>query len=505
MTTLMLILAAGCSPALDPFPPDCRGGLDPDTDYLEVVQAYADAMIEEGRDRYGDQHSPLFAVTLDRQTTRLPEGLRRRAIGRLGFEEWGVRPQDRIMEGGNPMRHQNLYQTLYALSTVTGDPRYEAEADSAIAWFFRHAQDPTTGLLAWGDHAGWDFRRDEPAGIDIHEFSRPWVLWDRTFTLAPEPAERFARALWDHQIGDRETGAFSRHARLSEHGPGTGAEFPRHAGFFIATWAEAFERTGDGVFLEAIETLLDFYARHASAATGAIPAEVGNPRSGDVMLWPQSNLSMAIDLEGAAEGESLPRALVDRMRDVAQGIDEVYWRLPHAVHEPQGGLVQRSHIHTLEAVSVIPGYSDPYTDRWGGAYGHNATVRIANTVLMRYRQTGAPEYRRLVLDAAAQYLESEPDPHAVLYPGTLGDAIFLMLGAHELTGDGRFLRRADDFGRLALERFFDDTSPLPCATSHHGHYESNINRPDTLVMALLALWGRTHAPGTELRILWTDR
>ena len=35
-------------------------------DYLPLVRAYADAMIHNGRDTYGREHSPLFAAALDR-------------------------------------------------------------------------------------------------------------------------------------------------------------------------------------------------------------------------------------------------------------------------------------------------------------------------------------------------------------------------------------------------------------------------------------------------------
>ena len=37
-------------------------------DYLKIVKAYADTMIERGRDTYGEQHTPLFAAALDRHT-----------------------------------------------------------------------------------------------------------------------------------------------------------------------------------------------------------------------------------------------------------------------------------------------------------------------------------------------------------------------------------------------------------------------------------------------------
>ena len=477
---------------------------DPSAIYLQVVSEYADAMLEHGQDRYGEVHTPLFAAVLDRKTLALPEGNNLQKIKNLDFSEWGVRSHDRILDGANTMRHQNLYQTLYALTDITGDATYAEQADKAIAWLFQNTQSEKTGLIAWGDHAGWSFYDNSPTGLDIHEFSRPWILWNRTFELVPDQSERFAYGLWDHQIGDQESGAFSRHAKLSEHGPGTGHEFPRHAGFFIDTWTEAYGRSGDSVFIHAITTLLDFYDRHASEVTGAIPAEVDNPRSNSVMLWPQSNLSLAIDLWRSAATGYLPDELVQRMRNRALQIDEVYHLLPHKVHEG-GGFVQRSHIHTLEAITLLAEHEDPYTDRWGGAYGHRATVKVANKCLLRYRQTSNEAYRQLVLDAALQYLDSEPDPDLIVYPGTLGDAIFLMAGAYELTGDQQFLNRADHFGNMALEMFFDNDSPLPRATSVHDHYEANINRPDTLMMALLRLWGLLSEQDDHFNVTWIDR
>ncbi len=477
---------------------------DASSEYIQVVRAYADAMIENGRDHYGEIHSPLFAVTLNRETLTLPEGEFLNEIQELGYGDWGIRNSDRILNGANPMRHQNLYQILYALTDATGDSYYAEQADNALTWFFQNGQSEATGLMAWGDHAGWNFYENIPAGIDIHEFSRPWILWQRTFELVPEQAERFAYGLWHHQIGNQETGAFSRHATLSEHGPGTGWDFPRHAGFFIDTWSETYTRTGDPMYLDAIETMLDFYERNASEKTGAIPAEIDNPRSENLMLWPQSNLSLAIDLWRSIN-EQLPEELNQRMREMALKIDLVYHQLPHKVHENGGGFVQRSHVHTLEAITLLNQHESPYTDRWGGAYGHRATVKVANKCLLRYRQTGSEEYRKLVLDSASQYLESEPDPEQVVYPGTMGDAIFLMLGAYELTGGQRFLNRADHFGRLALETFFDDHSPLPRATSLHDHYEANINRPDTLMMALLKLWEAFNELERDLSLVWIDR
>ena len=158
-------------------------------DYLKMVRDYADAMLEQGRDVYGTQHSPLFAEALDRKTGRLLEGDALQQVAGLPFDQWGIRPHDRMLAGANPQHCENLYQILYALSTLTGEPRYAEAADQSLQFFFTHCQSPATGLLWWGEHAGWDFRTEQriekPAGT-THEFYRPWVLWDRSWQLAPE-------------------------------------------------------------------------------------------------------------------------------------------------------------------------------------------------------------------------------------------------------------------------------------------------------------------------------
>ncbi len=61
-------------------------------DYLEIVKAYANTMIKDGRDTYGTKHSPLFASALDRHTMRIGS-----------FDDIpGVRKTDRSFSGANP-------------------------------------------------------------------------------------------------------------------------------------------------------------------------------------------------------------------------------------------------------------------------------------------------------------------------------------------------------------------------------------------------------------------
>jgi hypothetical protein len=258
LTIRLPAVLAIAAAAAAPVAAAAEGG--PKCDYLKIVRDYADAMIAQGRDVYGEGHSPLFAEALDRRAMRMLEGDSLKEVKNIPREKWGIRPHDRMIEGGNPQHCLNLYQILYALAEVTGEKRYAKEADRSLEFFLEHCQSPTTGLFCWGEHAGWDFRAekriDKPAG-NTHEFYRPWVLWDRSWQLAPEPCRRFALGLWEHQIGNHGTGDFSRHAAIDSHGPGTEAPYARHGGFYIETWATAYEKTGRKVFVEAIESVLD--------------------------------------------------------------------------------------------------------------------------------------------------------------------------------------------------------------------------------------------------------
>jgi hypothetical protein len=242
-----------------------KQSVDKRTDYFRIVKSYADTLLEHGRDIYGKVNSPLIATTLDRRSLGIFEQEELDSLWQIRLKDWDnwrIRNRDRMLTGANPMHDQNLYQVLYALTEITGDAHYAQEADRTIEWFFRHCQSPSTGLMAWGEHMGWDFntetlitwRKGKHHGgrmqeYNTHEFARPWVLWERSFELAPEACERFAVGLWEHQIGDHETGNFSRHANYEMHQTFVDSEYPRHGGFYIATWAQAYRSTKDpGLF-----------------------------------------------------------------------------------------------------------------------------------------------------------------------------------------------------------------------------------------------------------------
>lgn len=470
----LLLVAAVVGPELPAVAAQpLRGG-----DYLAAVRAYADAMIRDGRDRYGREHTPLFAAVLDRSTMQI--GPRER-FGRIE----GVRETDRSIGGANPQVDVALYRILHALSEITGEPKYGAEADQALGYFFLHGQSPATGLMAWGEHLYWDFEHEKCQGIDrSHEVGGEWPFWDRCYRLAPEACWNFALGQWDHQVADKATGDFSRHAQYSRHGPQRGSDFPRYAGQMIVNWADAHARPENArrerrpELIEAITCLV----RRMESNMEQTTAKVLPALAGADYVWPSSNLELARCLwKAAGMIESTHGALAERMRALALRQDENFLRAPHQITSGGGFAVT---LHTETGQPRSRAMNKPFTSSWSSGYGYSAHAAPANLCDERRQQLVgshpalADRFRALVIAAAGQYLTAEPDRGELQKPDAFADVIDLLLNAAALTGERKYLDRADHFGRVGCELFLGDGRPLPKATNRHEHYETITGGPD---------------------------
>ena len=451
-------LAAG--PAPEPEPPASPSLLDP-------VRRYADTMIERGRDTYGPRKSGLLLSALDR-TTLSPLAVRPAPPG-------GIRREDRAgppwsaLTGANPQLDQNLLRVFYALSQITGDDKYARAADEELSWFLKNTSAPKTGLLPWGEHMFWDVMEDTPAsgGTEfVHEFARPWVLWDRCFALAPEESRRFASALWEHQVADQRTGAFDRHATYSEHGPRDGKDFPRHAGFYIATWAYGYKYTKDPAFLRAIETLLARFERKRIQKDGTAIATIG-----------------PLDCETAAGMVSEP--LAGRLRAFAEQEDELIL----------------SDLRKSPDVAGAPRPAQP--PLWRTGYAASTQASTAMFCLARHEQVGKTAYRDVLLAIADRYVDALPEEDLDAWPMAFAHAISTHVAAHRFTQRPVYLEQAARLARTSVELFWQD-SPLPRASLKTGHYET-ITGADSLALALLEVHAATRGLSVALPSNTIDR
>jgi hypothetical protein len=456
------------------------GGKNPN--YLAIVKSYAKAMMKDGRDVYGKESTPLFAAALDRTTMKLG------SLERFGSIP-DVREVDRALGGANPQQDAHLYAILYELTELTGRKKYAREADKALEFFFTHCQSPETGLMAWGEHLFWDFHQEACGNKnDWHEVSSEWLFWDKCTQLTPEACWRFAIGQWDHQIFDKKTGDFSRHAGWSMHKPGSGFEFPRYAGQMIVNWADAYgrkehaDRTRREELVTAIATVVGrMEANSMLTKSGYLPAGRQEQGSHINVVWLNSNLELAQCLWKAAPNlDEEHEKLAKRMRNLALKQDSAFFKAPHKVAFGGGFAL------TLDATTGEPrsrSTNRPYTEVWATGYGYSMHASLANLCYTRYEQLSkshqefALNYHALILATAVQYLSAIPDRGTLQKPASIASVIELMLNAYYMTRDKKFIDRAYYFGQTGIDLFLDDGLPLPKASNKSNHYEAITGGP----------------------------
>ena len=167
---------------------------------LELVIEYADRILEQGRDRWSGENTPLFADGIDVETGEPVKWL-------YNGEEFLI---------SNMASQQNLFRMLTGLSNLTGDDKYKEAAKESIAYHFNNLLSPS-GLIQWGGHQFIDLATLEPAnsgnGFDSfsHEFKDHFPFYELMWEVDEQATNHFIRALWNAHIQNWELLDMSRH------------------------------------------------------------------------------------------------------------------------------------------------------------------------------------------------------------------------------------------------------------------------------------------------------
>ena len=117
------------------------GGSKSSKEYLKVVQAYADALLEHGTDTYGKSKSGMILSMMDRKKMK--------PFSSMPKAPNGVRHSDRVTpHGSNVNLDTNFYRILYALSEIKKNKKYAKAADDALSEFLKVTPSPATGLIS---------------------------------------------------------------------------------------------------------------------------------------------------------------------------------------------------------------------------------------------------------------------------------------------------------------------------------------------------------------------
>jgi pectate lyase len=171
----------------------------PGAKYVAAVRAFAECVLEHGRDTYGREKTPLFIDGLHARTLAP-------ALWERKGEKWAL---------CNVASQQPLFRLLDGLTRATGEPKYREAADAAARYALKKLQSPN-GLLYWGGHLAWDLGTERPVGqyADIHELKGHQPYYRLLYRVDPAATARLMAAVWATHILDWALLDYNRHASV---------------------------------------------------------------------------------------------------------------------------------------------------------------------------------------------------------------------------------------------------------------------------------------------------
>lgn len=169
---------------------------------IGAVIEFALNILRNGRDKYRDNPSPLFADGINVYTDE--------------HLKWSF-PGGRKAVMSNLASQQNLFRTLVGLSNLTGNLTYKNAAKEAIDYHFKYLQDPE-GLMQWGGHRFIDLKTlsidgaGEKGGM-VHELKNHFPYYELMYEVNPEATIKYIKALWNAHIYDWKGLELSRHGQ----------------------------------------------------------------------------------------------------------------------------------------------------------------------------------------------------------------------------------------------------------------------------------------------------
>ncbi len=172
----------------------------PETEkYIIAIKGFADLVLEQGRDRYGEKHTALFVDGLD--TASLKPVVWK---GKEG-ENWVM---------SNFANQQPLMRMLDGLSAITGEDKYRLAAEDAAKEVLTSLRTPN-GLLYWGGHSAWDLETNTNIGeydSNVHEIKTYQPYFRLMWRVNSDATRDLLEMIWGAHILDWSRMDYNRHA-----------------------------------------------------------------------------------------------------------------------------------------------------------------------------------------------------------------------------------------------------------------------------------------------------
>ena len=323
-----------------------------------------------------------------------------------------------------------------------------------------------------------------------------WPFYDQLYSVDPYRAIRNAEGLWFSQIYNKKTGDFSRHAGLVHHRPEKGWNFPRHAGFYMWAYANAYAQSRDPKYIERIDLLVESSTgkrpRPESLLLGEFKTENYYDRELRSLLWDASALV-------PEPKRSIYRKLVREMDDesFAEEAHPRTWRWAARTKEEEAADLRLAGTLSKKWPQLL---------KYGRVMDTHGSLQTVSTTLpvewrnqgprvllehRRWKQTGDKRFLDKVVAAGDRYLElGFPAVTTDIWPQASAGVITLMLELHAESSlpavkRARYLAFAHEVADRSIPVFVKNG--LFRADGAANHYEVNTG-PGDLVFALLDLY-----------------
>jgi hypothetical protein len=434
-------------------------------EYRLVVREFLEELLEHGTDRYGPEHTPMLMSIIDLRTKESPQ------VPDLydGFIRSEGRLHRRNPGGADLWDDQALLRTLYALSELSGVPKYREAADAYVEAYFARAKKPN-GLLAWGSHIFYDAYTDAPGGdqdgAGPHETLVLCPEWAEMSRAAPDAVRSQIEGMWDWHLVDGSTGLFNRHDDRQR-----GCDFAFFGGELVFAFAHLYSITDDPDHLAWAERVMDNHWNARNRDTNLAPDATSTgdrydaSHSFTTLSGPHAaQLLKAYDATGHERFRNVALAYIRAYDEYAWDEDAGRY---HAMLQLDGTPVAQE--------PKRPGYDawkpTGYVDIWRAVmYSYEFPLIAAQTAVYAYEVTRDAA----ALDSARHWavnIRQELPPNAGrrwgdellealpelkrtggTYAENYGRAISFFLGLHRATGDDADLETAQELADEAIEK-----------------------------------------------------
>ena len=418
--------------------------------YLYYIQNHCDHLLQFGQDRSGPVTTNFLASVIDTRDMIIPKS------GVPATE--GTRSHDRAVGGSNFYHHVETIKVLEVLSEITNDPKYRQAVDHYAIDLIEYAQNPHTGLLAWGEHLYYNFYADSvmvgdlsnPRDAIYHEFlaeTPPWPLLWETNATATERAISGIRFHFRSPV--TQSFLYNRHARwdrvdkkeyrnLQQYQDG-GQPWIKHSGLQAYSFAFLYHQTKDPEWIRWTQGVGNLYWKYRNPTTNLTPSCIDDPRPNSQRASINSMALLSYYLLKVSKLDPEFQEFHEKAETMLKSIYQYSWNPEeqnfHSTINLDGSVFDKSFVPVVHT-----------------GYGGSDILTFGRVAVYFYRETQDPEYLEMVKQVNRLLLKTAWPDHFVI--NSLASTLQYALDAYEVTGDLEMYEKARQLADIGIDKLW---------------------------------------------------